>query len=399
MTSWYSCPGSARSPTPQRFSAATWPRAARGATEVLPLYGRLSVADQHRVFSPHTGRRIVLATNVAETSLTVPGIHYVIDPGTARISRYSSRTKVQRLPIERISQASAGQRAGRCGRVADGVCIRLYSAKDFADRPEFTDPEIARTSLASVILQMASLDLGDIATFPFLDPPDQRRSPTALTVLGELGAIDPTSAPGTHRADRGRPRDREASGRPASGQDADRGRPAGLPRRDSRDCRRPGDPGRQGVPVGRPGPRGRRPLPVLRPVVGLPDHAQPLGIPGPTGEGVVRQRVSSDVPGRVPALPAHQGVAGPARPAVRDRRGPRDGRACPRQPCPIDRPRPASRAGAGTSGRRRGRSDATPEPGGAGHPAGPRLGDGRGGRLRWCTPHCCRACCRTSERG
>ena len=137
---------------------------------MLPLYGRLSVADQHKVFSAHTGRRIVLATNVAETSLTVPGIHYVIDPGTARISRYSPRTKVQRLPIERISQASAGQRAGRCGRVADGVCIRLYSPEDFADRPEFTDPEIARTSLASVILQMASLDLGDIATFPVPGP-------------------------------------------------------------------------------------------------------------------------------------------------------------------------------------------------------------------------------------
>ena len=132
----------------------------RGVTEVLPLYGRLSAADQHKVFSSHTGRRIVLATNVAETSLTVPGIRYVIDPGTARISRYSPRSKVQRLPIEPISQASAGQRAGRCGRVADGICIRLYSEDDFAGRPAFTDPEIARTSLASVILQMASLDLG-----------------------------------------------------------------------------------------------------------------------------------------------------------------------------------------------------------------------------------------------
>ncbi len=152
------------------------------------------MADQHKVFSAHTGRRIVLATNVAETSLTVPGVHYVIDPGTARISRYSPRTKVQRLPIERISQASAGQRAGRCGRVADGVCIRLYSPEDFADRPEFTDPEIARTSLASVILQMASLDLGEMATFPFLDPPDPRQVTDGLTVLGELGAIDSSSS-------------------------------------------------------------------------------------------------------------------------------------------------------------------------------------------------------------
>ena len=162
----------------------------RGATEVLPLYGRLSSADQHRVFSAHTGRRIVLSTNVAETSLTVPGIRYVIDPGTARISRYSPRSKVQRLPIEPISQASAGQRAGRCGRVADGICIRLYSERDFTERPAYTDPEIARTSLASVILQMAALELGDIAEFPFLDPPDGRQITDGVTVLTELGALD-----------------------------------------------------------------------------------------------------------------------------------------------------------------------------------------------------------------
>jgi ATP-dependent helicase HrpA len=165
-------------------------RGGGGRTEVLPLYGRLSAADQHKVFSPHQGRRIVLATNVAETSLTVPGIRYVIDPGTARISRYSPRSKVQRLPIEPISQASAGQRAGRCGRVADGICIRLYSEEDFAGRPEYTDPEIARTSLASVILQMASLDLGDIEDFPFLDPPDRRQITDGVTVLTELGALD-----------------------------------------------------------------------------------------------------------------------------------------------------------------------------------------------------------------
>ncbi|GGL89915.1 DUF3418 domain-containing protein [Nakamurella endophytica] len=160
-------------------------------TEILPLYGRLSAADQHRVFSEHTGRRIVLSTNVAETSLTVPGIRYVVDPGTARISRYSSRTKVQRLPIEKISQASAGQRAGRCGRVAEGVCIRLYSAEDFAARPRYTDPEILRTSLASVILQMASLELGDVASFPFLDPPETRQITDGVAVLNELGALQP----------------------------------------------------------------------------------------------------------------------------------------------------------------------------------------------------------------
>ena len=142
--------------------------------DLLPLYARLSAAEQHRVFAPHPGRRIVLATNVAETSLTVPGIVGVIDPGTARISRYNRRTKVQRLPIERISQASAAQRAGRCGRVAPGICIRLYSEEDFDGRPEFTEPEILRTNLASVILQMAALGLGDIAAFPFVEPPDAR---------------------------------------------------------------------------------------------------------------------------------------------------------------------------------------------------------------------------------
>src|SRR5687767_4395393 len=132
------------------------------SAEVLPLYSRLSAADQHRVFAPHTGRRIVLATNVAETSLTVPGIRYVVDPGTARISRYSSRLKVQRLPIEPISQASARQRSGRCGRTSEGIAIRLYTEEDFESRPEYTDPEILRTSLASVLLQMAALELGDV---------------------------------------------------------------------------------------------------------------------------------------------------------------------------------------------------------------------------------------------
>ncbi|MEA3019609.1 MAG: ATP-dependent helicase HrpA, partial [Actinomycetota bacterium] len=162
-------------------------------TEVVPLYARLSSTDQHRVFQPHTGRRIVLATNVAETSLTVPGIHYVIDPGNARISRYNRRTKVQRLPIESISQASANQRAGRSGRIAPGTCIRLYAEDDFAARPEFTEPEILRTNLASVILQMTAVGLGDIAAFPFVDPPDGRSIKDGIALLEELGALVATS--------------------------------------------------------------------------------------------------------------------------------------------------------------------------------------------------------------
>ncbi|MFI2760824.1 ATP-dependent RNA helicase HrpA [Streptomyces echinatus] len=160
-------------------------------TEVLPLYARLSHAEQHRVFQPHTGRRIVLATNVAETSLTVPGIKYVIDPGFARISRYSHRTKVQRLPIEPVSQASANQRKGRCGRTSDGICIRLYSEDDFLARPEFTDAEILRTNLASVILQMTAAGLGDIEKFPFIDPPDHRNIRDGVQLLQELHALDP----------------------------------------------------------------------------------------------------------------------------------------------------------------------------------------------------------------
>ncbi|WJV51984.1 ATP-dependent RNA helicase HrpA [Prodigiosinella aquatilis] len=158
-------------------------------TEILPLYARLSNQEQNRVFQSHHGRRIVLATNVAETSLTVPGIRYVIDPGTARISRYSYRTKVQRLPIEPISQASANQRKGRCGRVAAGICIRLYAEQDFLSRPEFTDPEILRTNLASVILQMTSLGLGDISAFPFVEAPDKRNIQDGIRLLEELGAI------------------------------------------------------------------------------------------------------------------------------------------------------------------------------------------------------------------
>lgn len=158
-------------------------------TEILPLYARLSAADQHRVFSSHRGRRIVLATNVAETSLTVPGIKYVVDAGTARISRYSLSTKVQRLPIERISQASAMQRSGRCGRTSDGIAIRLYAEDDFDSRPQFTDPEITRTNLGSVILQMTAARLGDIETFGFIQPPDERNIADGMALLQEIEAL------------------------------------------------------------------------------------------------------------------------------------------------------------------------------------------------------------------
>ncbi|MGM7422030.1 ATP-dependent RNA helicase HrpA [Cellulosimicrobium sp. CpK407] len=161
--------------------------------EILPLYARLSSAEQHRVFQAHSSRRIVLATNVAETSLTVPGIHYVVDPGTARISRYSKATKVQRLPIEPVSQASANQRSGRSGRVADGIAVRLYSEDDFASRPEFTEPEILRTSLASVLLQMISVGVvetpDEVARFPFVEPPDTRAVRDGVQLLTELGAL------------------------------------------------------------------------------------------------------------------------------------------------------------------------------------------------------------------
>ena len=176
-----------------RSSVSRNPRLAN--TEILPLYARLSLAEQHKVFSPGRNRRIVLATNVAETSLTVPGIKYVIDTGTARISRYSHRTKVQRLPIERISQASANQRSGRCGRVSDGIAIRLYSQEDFESRPEFTDPEILRTNLAAVILQMAAMGVAkgprDVADFPFVQPPDSKAINDGAVLLRELGALEP----------------------------------------------------------------------------------------------------------------------------------------------------------------------------------------------------------------
>jgi ATP-dependent helicase HrpA len=174
-----------------RDAAAALEEARLPNTDVLPLYARLSAAEQHRAFQSHRGRRIVLATNVAETSITVPGVRYVVDVGTARISRFSRRTKVQRLPIEPVSRASADQRAGRCGRVAPGICIRLYGEDDYEARPEFTEPEILRTNLASVILQMAALRLGDVESFPFVDPPDARAIRDAVALLVELGAMTP----------------------------------------------------------------------------------------------------------------------------------------------------------------------------------------------------------------
>jgi len=173
-----------------RETVQTLKRAQLRDTELMPLYARLSASEQQRIFSDHTGRRIVLSTNVAETSLTVPGIHYVVDSGLVRISRYSTRSKVQRLPIEPVSQASANQRAGRCGRIAPGLCIRLYDEEDFQQRPEFTDPEILRTNLASVILQMLQMRLGLVEDFPFLEAPDQRQIRDGYTLLSELAAVN-----------------------------------------------------------------------------------------------------------------------------------------------------------------------------------------------------------------
>ena len=212
-------------------------------TEVLPLYARLSSAEQHRIFQPHTGRRIVLATNVAETSITVPGVRYVVDAGTARISRYSRRLKVQRLPIEPISQASADQRAGRCGRVAAGICIRLFAEDDYDARPEFTEPEILRTNLASVILQMTAIGLGDVAAFPFVEPPDAASIRDGYLLLEELGAIVAADDDGRPPADRDRPAPGPPARRPAARADGAGGRAPRLRPRGARDRRRAVDPG------------------------------------------------------------------------------------------------------------------------------------------------------------
>ena len=245
-------------------------------TEVLPLFARLSLQEQHKVFHPGSKRRIVLATNVAETSLTVPGIKYVIDTGTARISRYSHRTKVQRLPIERVSQASANQRSGRCGRVSDGIAIRLYSEEDFESRPLFTDPEILRTNLAAVILQMTAMGVArgpkDVENFPFVEPPDSRAINDGVSLLRELGALSAARAAGTSGRRRRPPRPparrcccrqkrrrthrrRTATGPAAGGPEArpdDRGvRKAGLRPRSHDPRRGPDHPGPARAPRGR----------------------------------------------------------------------------------------------------------------------------------------------------
>ena len=284
--------------------------------EVLPLYARLSSAEQHRVFQPHPGRRVVLATNVAETSLTVPGIRYVVDPGTARISRYSHRTKVQRLPIEPVSRASADQRKGRCGRTSDGICIRLYAEDDFEARPRFTEPEVLRTNLASVILQMTALGLGDVGAFPFVDPPDRRSVADGVALLHELGALDPSEAdPGKRLTALGRqlaqlPVDPRL-GRMVLAADRQR-----LRARGAGDHRGTVHPGPAGAPGRATGGRRRRAPPLRRAQLGLPDLPDAVGPPAGTPGRAVLQRLPAAVPGGVPALPAGPRVAGPVRPAA-----------------------------------------------------------------------------------
>ena len=281
-------------------------------TTVLPLYARLSTAEQHRVFAPGGGRRVVLATNVAETSITVPGIRYVVDPGTARISRYSKRLKVQRLPIEPISQASANQRAGRCGRVRDGIAIRLYSEQDYLDRPQFTDPEILRTNLASVILQMAALRLGEIERFPFLDPPDTRQIRDGIALLQELGRAE-----GRRRAATPDPPGQAArppTAGPATGPDGPGRRRGRVRARGGGHRRRADHPGPPRAPGGRARQGRRRARALRRQALGLLHPAQPLGPhPHPAQQHVV-QRAAPGLPRPVPELPAHPGVAGPRRP-------------------------------------------------------------------------------------
>ena len=283
--------------------------------DIVPLFSRLSAAEQHRVFERHTRRRVVLATNVAETSLTVPGITSVIDTGLARISRWSARTKVQRLPIEAISQASAQQRSGRCGRIEAGVAIRLYSQEDFEGRPEFTEPEILRTSLASVILQMTSLGLGEVERFPFVDPPDQRAVRAGVQLLEELGALTGTSEGGARGRSRlkltgDRTQARPAADRPADGPDDPGGRPAGLPARGAGDHRGALDPGPARATGRAPGSCRPAARAVPRPALGLPDLDQPLAAPPGQAEGDGVERLPADVPRGAPQLPARAGVAG-----------------------------------------------------------------------------------------
>ena len=296
---------------------------------MVPLYARLSSAEQHRVFERHSRRRVVLATNVAETSLTVPGIRYVVDAGVARISRYSVRTKVQRLPIEPISQASANQRSGRCGRVEAGICIRLYSEEDFESRPEFTDPEILRTNLASVILQMTALGLGDVGRFPFVDPPDQRNVRAGVQLLEELGALDADGSAG--RGTRLTPLGRQLVALPVDPRlarmviEADRRGclrevlviAAALSLQDPRE--RPVEQQAAGRPEARP---------LQGPDLRLPDLAEPVALRPHPAAGADLQRVPADVPGGVPQLPPDPGVAGARVPAAADRQAARADRRC-----------------------------------------------------------------------
>ena len=255
--------------------------------EILPLYARLATAEQQRVFHPcGSGRRVVLATNVAETSLTVPGIRSVVDPGMARISRYSARLKVQRLPIEPISQASADQRKGRCGRVADGVCVRLYDEEDFAERPRFTDPEILRTNLASVLLQMAALGLGEVEDFPFLDPPDARQVRDGVNLLVELGAFDDDRA-----ADPARPPAGAAAGGAALRPHDPRGRQARLRERGDGDRRRARRAGPARAAVRRARGRRRVARALRRRGVGLPRLPEPVALRARAAAGAQRQPV------------------------------------------------------------------------------------------------------------
>ena len=285
-------------------------------TEILPLYARLSTAEQHRVFAAHSSRRVVLATNVAETSLTVPGIKYVVDPGTARISRYSSRLKVQRLPIEPVSQASANQRKGRCGRTSDGICIRLYDEQDFLSRPEFTDPEILRTNLASVILQMTAIGLGDLAAFPFIDPPDRRNITDGVNLLHELGALDPTEAdPAKRLTSLGRrlaqlPVDPRLARMVVEGERNGCATEvlviaAALSIQDPRE--RPAEKQAQADQA------HARFADKESDFVALP---QPVALPARAAAGAVLQRVPPDVQGGVPELPAGPRVAGHRQPAA-----------------------------------------------------------------------------------
>ncbi len=314
------------------------------STEVLPLYARLSSQEQHRIFerapTGGPGRRIVLATNVAETSLTVPGVRYVVDAGTARISRYSRRLKVQRLPIEPVSQASANQRAGRCGRVAPGICIRLFSEEDYESRPEYTDPEILRTNLASVILQMTAIGLGDVARFPFVEPPDHRSIVDGYALLDELGAVKP--APDGVK---GGPRRLTKIGRDLARLPVDPRLGRMVLEAQRLDCvrevlviasalsiqdprERPQDKREQANEFHN---RFKVDGSDLLSIVALWDHLRDQAA------RAVGQPVPADVPHGVPQLPAGAGVDRPVQPAPPDRRPARDPTHDPRRP---PRPRP-----------------------------------------------------------